>query len=175
MSKELSHLKNVREQLITAYLQLLQFYSPQQISVKQIVHEAAISRSAFYTQFDDKLHLHATLQQYVREQFLKFYHGEPTAKHGEYTTYFLCQHILKYRFYYKWAFQQSEEIQYLSSELEIYLARVYEDIDYAIFASYGTVGYLKKWVEDGFVISPSEAAEKLMKIGFTNWSENIKK
>jgi AcrR family transcriptional regulator len=175
MSKELSQLPNAREQIITAYLKLLEDYSPQQISVKQIVAEAAVSRSTFYLHFEQKEQIQLTLQTYVREQFLLFYHGTPTKKHGEYTTYFLCQHILKYRNYYKWAFQQPDEIHYLSSELEIYLARVYEDDDYAIFASYGTVGYLKKWVEEGFVISPFEAAEKLMKIGFTNWADSVKR
>lgn len=166
-------MSTLNKQLITAYLLLLKEYSPQQISVKQIVSEAQISRSTFYLHFEDKEHLHTTLQSYVHEQFLLFYHGNPATNSVETTTYFLCQHVLKYRNYYKWALQQPEEIHYLSSGLEVYLSQIYKDVDYAIFASYGTVGYLKKWVEEGFVISPYEAAEKLMKIGLTNWAQCV--
>lgn len=64
-------------------------------------------------------------------------------------------------------------IHQLSDQLAAHMHQVYKDPDYAIFASYGTIGYLSAWVNSDFQKSPSEAAEKLMKIGFTNWTENL--
>lgn len=61
-------------------------------------------------------------------------------------------------------------MQKLSNKLATHLLKVYGDQDYAIFASYGTIGYLSFWVKDEFLISPTEVAEKLLKIGFTNWT-----
>lgn len=171
MSKGLTQMKKLQQQIIDAYLQLLHNHSPDEISVKQIVAQAHISRSAFYTHFQDKQAVHNMLQLDITEQFFQFYHS---SIHGHLTTLAICQHILKYRHYYKWAFQQPAQIQALSTKLESYLTPVYDDADYAIFAGYGTIGYLKKWVEGDFEMSPQEAAEKLVKIGYTNWAQNIK-
>ena len=89
------------------------------------------------------------------------------------TTLNLCQHIIKYRSYYQHALQNTLDFHHLAIELSNYLMYVYNDLDYAIFASFGTIGFLKNWVEHDFLISPSEAAEKLMKIGFTNWASKV--
>ena len=173
MSKELSHLKTLKNTFSEAYIQLLHQYSPNQISVKQIVLAANASRSSFYTHFENRDQLHVYVKQQIQKEFLTHYEKRNDSNVGKNTTFTLCQHIIKYRSYYQYAFQDTHEIQNMSIELSNYLMQVYEDKDYAIFASFGTIGYLKNWVEEGFVISPSEAAEKLMKIGFTNWSSKV--
>lgn len=169
MSKELSHLKTLKHIFRDAYLQLLHKYSPAEVSVKQIVAVANTSRSSFYTHFDNREQLHAYVKEQIQQEFFQHY----TSRSSNQTTFMLCQHIIKYRSYYKHAFQDTIEFQKMANELSQYLTRVYEDEDYAIFASFGTIGYLKHWVQEGFVISPSEAAEKLLKIGFTNWSSRV--
>lgn len=173
MSGELSQLKTLKNTFCNAYLQLLHQYCPNQISVKQIVSIANTSRSSFYTHFDNREQLHLYVKQQVQKEFFMHYEKNQSIELGTTTTYTLCQHIIKYRSYYQHAFQDTLEFQHMATELSNYLMGVYKDIDYAIFASFGTIGYLKHWVEQDFIISPSEAAEKLMKIGFTNWSSKV--
>ena len=173
MSEELSHLKTLKETFQEAYLQLLHLYSPHQISVKQIVLAANTSRSSFYTHFDNREQLNLYVKEQIQQEFFMHYETNRANELGSNSTFTLCQHIIKYRSYYKHAFQDTIEFQHMATKLSNYLMRVYDDVDYAIFASFGTIGYLKHWVEQDFIISPSEAAEKLMKIGFTNWSSKV--
>lgn len=168
----MSKLKN---EFIAAYLQLLHYYSPNEVTVKQIVEKANASRSTFYTYYESKEQLHLHMKDLLHQQFMTFYlAGEETKSGHDTTTLSLCRHILNYRAYYSYAFQDANEIQLLSNKLAELLNIVYNDKDYAIFASYGTIGYLKNWVEEGFLISPIEASEKLLKIGFTNWARDIR-
>ena len=167
----MSKLKN---EFITAYLQLLYNHSPNEITVKQIVEKANASRSTFYTYYESKEQLISHIKELIHHQFIMFYLATEESKSGHVTTLSLCQHILKYRAYYYYAFQDANEIQRMSNELAELLSIVYNDKDYAIFASYGTIGYLKNWVEEGFIISPTEASEKLLKIGFTDWGRDIR-
>lgn len=173
MSKELSHLKTVKQQFCDAYLQLLLQHEPAYISVKQIVLVANASRSSFYTYFDNREQLHAYVKSHIHDAFLQHYVQPAATTHERQTTFTLCHHILRYRAYYQHAFRNTAELHDMAMTLSTYLQEVYDDKDYAIFASFGTIGYLKNWVEEGFIISPSEAAEKLLKIGFTNWASRI--
>lgn len=175
MSKECHKLSKVKNEFISAYLQLLQHNLPEDITVKQIVKQANASRSTFYTYFESKEQLQEQVKQLVQHQFMAFYSEGDQAQDGYKTTFALCQHILKYRYFYHFVFQDAHEIQCMSKDLTTRLIEVYNDKDYAIFASYGTIGYLKNWVEEGFAISPTEAAEKLLKIGFTDWAYGIRK
>ena len=168
-------MSNLKNEFISAYLQLLQHNSPKDISVKQIVKQANTSRSTFYTYFESKEQLQEQVKQIVQNQFMAFYSEGEKSLDGYKTTLALCHHMLKYRFFYQYVFQDAYEIQCMSEELTIRLQEVYNDKDYAIFASCGTIGYLKNWVDEGFAISPTEAAEKLLKIGFTDWTYGIRK
>lgn len=167
----MSKLKN---EFIAAYLQLLHDYSPKQITVKQIVERANASRSTFYTYYESKEQLYLHIKEQIHHQFITFYLASEETRSRHATTLSLCQHILNYRAYYSYAFQEANEIQLMSNKLAELLNIVYKDKDYAIFASYGTIGYLKSWVEEGFLISPMEASEKLLKIGYTDWARDIR-
>ena len=166
-------MKTLKDTFQKAYLQLLHQHPPNQISVKQIVLAANTSRSSFYTHFDNREQLHLYVKQQIQKEFLMHYEINDSKELSNTTTLTLCQHIIKYRSYYHYALQDTLEFHHLAIELSNYLMHVYNDIDYAIFASFGTIGFLKHWVEHDFLISPSEAAEKLMKIGFTNWSSKV--
>ena len=173
MSEELSHLNSLKNTFQEAYLQLLHQHPPTQVSVKQIVLVANTSRSSFYTHFDNREQLHLYVKQQIHREFFMHYEIKNPHEFSSTTTLNLCQHIIKYRSYYQHALQDTLEFHHLAMELSNYLMHVYNDLDYAIFASFGTIGFLKNWVEHDFLISPSEAAEKLMKIGFTNWASKV--
>lgn len=173
MSEELSQLKSLKDIFCESYLKLLLRHTPAQISVKQIVLEANTSRSSFYTYFDSREQLHTYVKEKIENEFLQHYEQEHTNKTGNTMTLKLCQHIIQYRSYYHHAFQDTIEFHNLAKKLSNYLKHVYDDKDYAIFASFGTIGYLKSWAEEGFIVSPYEASEKLLKIGFTNWSSKV--
>lgn len=166
-------MKSLKDTFQEAYLQLLLQHTPNEISVKQIVLAANTSRSTFYTHFDNREQLHLYVKQQIQKKFFLHYDQRHSKEFSSTMTLTLCQHIIKYRSYYQHALQDTLEFHQMAIELSNYLMHVYNDGDYAIFASFGTIGFLKHWVEHDFLISPSEAAEKLMKIGFTNWASKV--
>lgn len=170
-----SQLSKIKNALVEAYIQLLQHSAPNQITVKQIVEKAFVSRASFYTYYINREQLHQHVKELLYQKFLTFYILENELSHPNNIVLQLCQHILKYRAYYQYAFRDTNEIQLMSNELSKRLITVYNDRDYAIFASYGTIGYLKNWVEEGFLQSPIEVSEKLLKIGFTDWTRDLPK
>ena len=172
MSRGVSHLKTAKEVIVEAFLQLLHERSFKELSVKEIVHKAGVSRSTFYLHFTDTFELLEEVRKTLNNRFLSFYQLDVSNQEKPITLY-LCEHIFKYRSFYKVEFATADTIQKLSNKLAALLEQVFGDQDYAIFASYGTIGYLSFWVKDGFVISPAEAAEKLLKIGITNWSKAL--
>lgn len=174
MSRGVSQLRTAKEAICEAFLELLSERSFQDLSVKEIVQRAQISRSTFYLHFTDKFELMEYVRKTLNDLFLSFYKQDSLLKDTPSTPYLLCRHILKYRSFYVIEFSNADEIRKLSDQLAAHLLSAFGDQDYAIFASYGTIGYLSFWVRNDFVISPGEAAEKLLKIGFTDWTYNLK-
>lgn len=158
-----------KQYIIEAFLQLLARKSFREISVIDIVKKAGISRSTFYLHFTDKFDLLEKIRKDLNAKFIEFYQKEGQSEEKPMTEA-LCLHILKYRSFYEMEFSSPENIQQLSNQLALQLTKIYDDQDYAIFASYGTIGYLSFWTKSGFAMSPQQVSEKLFKIGFTNWS-----
>ncbi|MFD1849715.1 TetR/AcrR family transcriptional regulator [Oceanobacillus bengalensis] len=176
----LDEISSAREYIIQAFLELLASKTFEMITVKEIVKKAGISRSTFYIHYKDKYELMVHIREHITTEFLSFY----TIDRGEKIdpslsintiTYKICQHIFKYRNFYQHEFDKPEYTQKLSNALAEELTQVYEDQSYAIFASFGTIGYLTFWVRNNFQMSPLEAAEDLGKIGMTDWSVQRKK
>ncbi|MCR8658620.1 TetR/AcrR family transcriptional regulator [Paenibacillus endoradicis] len=168
-------MRTAKQSIIEAFLQLINEKSFQDLSVKEIVQKAQISRSTFYLHFTDKFELIDDVRRTLNERFLSFYTQDSFISDKPITTYNICGHVFKYRSFYEIEFDDADEIRKLSNQLATHLLKAFGDQDYAIFASYGTIGYLSFWVRDGFIISPGEAAEKLLKIGFTDWTSDLKK
>lgn len=173
MSRGVSQLRTAKESIIEAFLQLISEKSFQDLSVKEIVQRAGISRSTFYLHFTDKYELLEDVRRMLNERFLSFYQQDSFLGEQTITPYNICGHVFKHRSFYELEFEDANEIRKLSNKLATHLLNVFGDQDYAIFASYGTIGYLSFWVRDGFIISPGEAAEKLLKIGFTDWTRSL--
>lgn len=162
---------STKQYIISAILELLGARRFEFISVKDIVKKAGISRSTFYLHFQDKFDLMDTVRNNITTTFLSFYAQKENASLAvEDTTYKICQHIYQYRNFYQYEFDNPSYVQELSNTLGQRLAQVYDDKSYAIFASFGTIGYLTYWVKEGFQIPPEEAAAELVKIGVTDWS-----
>ena len=175
---EASANETARDYILTALFDLLGKSSFEKISVSQIVQRAGISRSTFYLHFRDKYDLLEQVTNHVTDLFLSYYrHDHKDAltsdpyRNVEQTTLDICTHILNYQNYYKERFQNPIFIQMLARKLSEHLLAVYHHKAYAMFAGYGTIGYLQQWVQDGCRLSPSEAANELTRIGLTNWSE----
>ena len=164
-------MKTAKENIINAFLRLLAVKDIEGLSVKDIVHQAAVSRSTFYLHFTDKYELMEEVRRTLNDRFLSFYNTEQPWDRP--VTVHICHHIFNYRVFYTREFSDADAIHKLSNRLAAHLLQTFHDQDYAIFASYGTIGYLSFWVRKGFKVSPGEAAEKLLKIGFTDWTENI--
>jgi AcrR family transcriptional regulator len=163
-------MSTAKETIMEAFLQLLDKKDFEELSVKEIIRKAGFTRSTFYLHFADKYELMEEVRRELNGRFLSFYAMESN-QWGKPITYHLCEHVYTYRAFYELEFSDANAIQKLSNKLAAHLLRVFSDPDYAIFSSYGTIGYLSLWIKDGFVISPAEAAEKLLKIGLTNWTE----
>lgn len=148
MSKGVSQLKIGKETIIEAFLQLLHEKSLEELSVKEIIQKAGFSRSTFYLHFADKYELMEDVRRTLNGQFLSFYEMDFN-KWGKPMTLHLCEHIFKFRSFYEMEFTDSNAIQKLSNKLAAHLLHIFDDKDYAIFASYGTTGYLTFWVKDG--------------------------
>lgn len=162
---------STKQYIISAFLELLGLKQFELISVKEIVKKAGISRSTFYLHFLDKYDLMDSVRNDITTTFLSFYDQKENALLAvNDTTYQICQHIYHYRNFYQYEFDHPTYVQELSNTLAEKLVEVYADKSYAIFASFGTIGYLTFWVKDGFQIRPEEAAAELAKIGVTDWS-----
>lgn len=163
-------MKTAKQQIIDAFLQLLSEHTFEELYVKDIVHQANISRSTFYLHFTDKHQLMEAVKSRLNDRLLSYYSGQATSHD---VTANICRHIFAHRSFYKREFADALAIHQLSEQLTVQLFQTFRDQDYAIFASYGTIGYLSSWVNGDFAVSPAEASEKLLKIGYTNWAENI--
>lgn len=172
MSRGVTQLKIGKEIIIEAFLQLLHEKSLDELSVKEIIQKAGFSRSTFYLHFADKYELMEEVRRTLNDRFLSFYEREFN-QWGKPMTLHLCEHIFTFRSFYEYEFSDTNAARKLSNKLAAHLLQIFNDQDYAIFASYGTIGYLSFWTSDGFMMSPAEAAEKLLKIGLTNWTKSI--
>lgn len=163
-------MKTAKDLIIEAFIELLAVNKFEDLYVKDIARQANVSRSTFYLHFIDKFQLMEEVRGQLNDQFLSFYTEPPKMKP---VTLEICRHIFTFRSFYSREFSDAVAMHHLSNRLAFRLLDIFHDQDYAIFASSGTIGYLSSWVTGGFQVSPGEAAEKLMKIGFTNWTEMI--
>ncbi len=170
---------SAKNSIIKSFLNLLALDSFEQISVTKIVQHAHVNRSTFYKHFHSKYDLMDQVSKLITSQFLSFYHSDRWSDNHEKastqtTTEKICEHILAFRHFYKHEFENPTYIYQLSYDLSGELMNIYGSRSYAIFSGFGTIGYLSWWIKEGFPISPKEAAEELIIIGSTDWSQMIK-
>lgn len=162
-----TQLNELKKTFIEALITLLEHEPLEAITVKEIVGASKKSRATFYNTFANKEALVRQMRQHIYTQFLAYYYE----RGNDVPTVAICRHILTYRHFYKDTFSDTEQVHELSEMLIPIMKKAYDDDGYAIFASYGTVGFLMNWVQQGFLMSPTEAAEKLFYIAATDWSK----
>ena len=162
--------KKTKKLIQQSFLEILETQSFDTIKISDITNKANINRGTFYLHFEDKFDLMDEVRRQLNSKFIAFYKIDRSHRNSRTTVEEMCLHIYTYRTFYEIEFSNPESVQRLSNELALQLMRTFEDQDYAIFASYGTLGYLSSWAKNGFIMTPQEAAEKLLKIGFTDWS-----
>ncbi|MFS0750963.1 TetR/AcrR family transcriptional regulator [Oceanobacillus sp. 1P07AA] len=170
---------STRSIIINAFLDLLNDTRFVKLTVKQIVDKTGISRSTFYLHFYDKYDLLEQVTEDITTKFLSHYqsNSQNQVKKIEFdlilnSTLNICLHILEFKSFYEEQFNNPKFIHLLSESLYNRLLNIYSYEGYAIFASYGTVGYLSKWVYEGCHRSPKQVAIELANIGTTNWARH---
>lgn len=163
---------SARDYILQSLLELLHNQNFESITVKQIVNRAGISRSTFYLHFEDKYQLMEFLRKDITSKFLAYYdlNDKADLRTIRKVTLQICQHIFNYLHFYKHELSRPSFAQKLSELLAEKFVQIFEDRGYAIFASYGTIGYLANWVKDNSKMTPEEAAQQLARIGKTDWS-----
>ena len=156
--------------IIEAFLHMLSEQDSEELSVKEIAGKAGVSRSTFYLHFTDKYELMEEVRHQLNGRLLHIY-AEASAP--EAINLKICRHIFTYRSFYRQEFSDANRIHQLSGRLANQLAHAFGDEDLAVFAGWGTIGYLVAWVKGGFLIGPQQAADKLMKIISADWTASL--
>lgn len=172
---------STRSNIVNTFLDLLNDTHFEKLTVKQIVDNTGISRSTFYLHFYDKYDLLEQVTEDITAEFLSHYRSN-SKKYKKIeidlildSTLNICLHILEFKSFYKEQFKNPKFIHLLSESLYSHLLNIYSYEGYAIFASYGTIGYLSKWVYEGCERSPKQVAVELANIGTTNWARHTEK
>lgn len=162
--------------LITeALFALLAVTSYDKITVHSIVHKAGISRSTFYLHFLDKQDLLDQLTEQIIGEFLNMYGKEAvwdqtvaasfkdtySNGHPHPVAVAICEHVRRYEHFYRSRFQDQAFLNRLTEGLRVRLLMVYEDESHASFAAFGTVGYMGRWLMEGFSVSIDDIAMQL--------------
>ncbi|MFP8783171.1 TetR/AcrR family transcriptional regulator [Planococcus plakortidis] len=159
-----------KQTITETFIHLLAEQDFEEVSVKDIVAYAGISRSTFYLHFTDKYELMDAVRSQLNGRLLQIY-AEPSD--AETINLKICRHVFRYRSFYRQEFSDAGRIHELTSRFACQLDHVFGDEDLAVFAGWGTIGYLVSWVKGGFMMSPQEASDKLMKIVFADWTANL--
>ncbi|WP_271853321.1 TetR/AcrR family transcriptional regulator [Planococcus maritimus] len=163
-------MRTAKQTITETFIHLLTEQTFEDLSVKDIVSYAGISRSTFYLHFTDKYELMDAVRSQVNGRLLQIY-NEPSA--AETINLKICQHVFRYRSFYRQEFSDAGRIHELTRRFADELEHVFGDEDLAVFAGWGTIGYLVSWVKGGFAMAPREASDKLMKILFADWTANL--
>lgn len=159
-----------KQTITETFIHLLAEQDFEEVSVKDIVAYAGISRSTFYLHFTDKYELMDAVRSQLNGRLLQIY-AEPSDT--ETINLKICRHVFRYRSFYRQEFSDVGRIHELTSRFADQLEQVFGDEDMAVFAGWGTIGYLASWVKGGFAMAPQEASDKLMKIIFADWTANL--
>lgn len=145
--REIIQQPTIKKYILTSYKELLKYYSPEKISVKQIAEHAGINRSTFYLHFqhkDDVLHM---LTEEKLSELISHYYGNNTQNaNPQNITMQICEHIyLNRNFYKELVVNESFKerlYHYLFDALQIHL----KNEALASFTAYGTMGFLFDWI-----------------------------
>ena len=160
---------SIRQFIMTAFRELLVERDYDKIKVQHIADRAGISRTTFYLHFQHKDHLLEVVTEMMLAEFISYYQqsSDRQGHHSsvDYTTRQLCEHIERNVDFYKERMQDEAFngllFKHLYEALEVHL----QNDALSTFTAYGTIGYLKRWIERGCRTPVGEAAAGLRDIG----------
>lgn len=157
--------KTSQEKIKKVFLQLIQHYEINEISVSNICKLVQINRSTFYANYLDIYDLANKIKEEMFYNMLDLYQEESMKQEHSYNYLKLFQHIKENQIYYRTLFKLNFDFtQYYNNHLEENEALKYygttKNMEYHIeFFKAGMNAILKKWIKDGCQESPEEMAE----------------
>ncbi len=145
--------------IIEAFLLLLQKVEYKKITVIMIVKKAGINRKTFYDYFDNREDLLNHVEKDILDKFILTL-GESTEEklndarrllasgHSLPQTVAVCQHIQSYQYFYKARLKEAEFIHRFTDLIYTYLFNFSKNSAASTYISYGTIGYIKKWIDN---------------------------
>ncbi|MCR8660613.1 TetR/AcrR family transcriptional regulator C-terminal domain-containing protein [Paenibacillus endoradicis] len=169
-----------RRKIKNAMIQLMSINKYSNISIQDIVEEAALNRGTFYNHFLNKDELLAEILDEVVNELVNSYRVPyshiSTFKLNEIepNTVILFQNVYKHKKFYqmivhseiifKFQTKLTKEIKSLYlNELFLQNSKINPDIN-ATYSAYAVVGTIINWVENDFIYTPEYMAKQLMEI-----------
>lgn len=149
---------SAREYIIEAFLLLLQTVDYKKITVIMIVKKAGMNRKTFYDYFKNREDLLNQVEKEILNEFILIL-GESTSEKlnqarrliesGQplYQTVAVCHHIQSYLYFYKARLNDGEFIHRFTDLIYTYLYIFSCNSSISTYISYGTIGYIKKWID----------------------------
>lgn len=163
--------------IIDAFIHLTKTHQIKDISVKKIVEQSAINRRTFYDYFyskeqlieriDDRL-LHAFHDLFTENSLESMHQTRNLVENGQAIDFniSICQHIKQHQHYYLRRLEQTDFINKFTATLRSALKPFSKDSRTNAYLAYGTIGYLKDWLQSDCRQPIDEIAIGLANAGF---------
>lgn len=159
--------KDSQTKIKKVFIKLLQEKELDKISVSEIVKEANINRSTFYSNYLDIYDLANKLKKEMYHNILSLYKEEANSHKHSYNFLILFKHIKENQEYYKtffklkFDFSNYYDLSLLNDEALKYYNSI-QNIDYHIaFFEAGMSAIIRKWLFNGCIETPEEINEIL--------------
>ncbi|MEQ2527877.1 TetR/AcrR family transcriptional regulator [Bacillaceae bacterium CLA-AA-H227] len=150
--------QNARLYIIEAFLLLLQTVDYKKITVTMIVKKAGVNRKTFYDYFENRENLLDQVEKEILNEFILTLGESTVEKINEARrliesgqplsqTIAVCHHIQSYQYFYKVRLNEGEFIHRFTDLIYTYLYRFSGNAATSTYISYGTIGYIKKWID----------------------------
>lgn len=160
--------------LKATFLQLMQSYDFEKITVKLICETAGVNRSTFYAHFQDIYHMMEGMENYLSEEMTETYQTLFTESKNESLSYEdlllpLIRHMKKHQYFCKISLSQHWNLP-LKNSCDIFLDHILTpqlDLSdsqfqyYRTFFQSGLTMVLSEWIMNGCVESEDEIAHLL--------------
>lgn len=163
--------------IIDAFIHLTKTYQIKDISVKKIVEQSAINRRTFYDYFYSKEQLIEQIDDNLLSAFHNLFQNDALetikqtrnfVENGQAIDFniLICQHIKQHQYYYLRRLEQNDFINKFSVTLSSALKPFSTDCRTNTYLAYGTIGYLKDWIQSECSQPIEEIAIGLANAGF---------
>lgn len=152
-----------QERIERAFTQLIQKKEINEISVMEIVKEAKVNRSTFYTNYLDIYDLADKIKERLEEDVANLYQDEIIKRYNSNDYLKIFKHVKENQIFYKTYFKLNYDKDYVIKKYDTHQSKYYFNdkfIDYHItFFMNGFNAIVRKWLESGCRETPEEMAD----------------